>query len=66
MLGDLATTESLMFELGTLEAATNNFSLNNKLGEGGFGSVYKVNHFNYYLPIIELVISIVCPIISFD
>ncbi|XP_057547398.1 cysteine-rich receptor-like protein kinase 15 [Amaranthus tricolor] len=41
VLRDLATTESLMFELGTLEAATNNFSLNNKLGEGGFGSVYK-------------------------
>ncbi|CAO2821241.1 unnamed protein product [Amaranthus hypochondriacus] len=41
VLGDLATAESLMFDLGTLEAATKNFSLNNKLGEGGFGSVYK-------------------------
>jgi hypothetical protein len=31
-----------MFDLGTLACATNNFSVENKLGEGGFGSVYKV------------------------
>lgn len=30
------------FALGSVVAATNNFSLTNKLGEGGFGSVYKV------------------------
>uniref|UniRef100_A0A6N2M8A2 Receptor-like serine/threonine-protein kinase n=1 Tax=Salix viminalis TaxID=40686 RepID=A0A6N2M8A2_SALVM len=30
-----------MFDLGTLACATNNFSDENKLGEGGFGSVYK-------------------------
>eukprot|EP00258_Populus_trichocarpa_P032149 XP_024448168.1 uncharacterized protein LOC18095686 [Populus trichocarpa] len=30
-----------MFDLGTLACATNNFSVENKLGEGGFGSVYK-------------------------
>ncbi|XP_023642947.1 G-type lectin S-receptor-like serine/threonine-protein kinase At1g61550 isoform X1 [Capsella rubella] len=29
------------FELKTIEIATNNFSLLNKLGQGGFGSVYK-------------------------
>ncbi|CAA7029732.1 unnamed protein product [Microthlaspi erraticum] len=29
------------FEMDTIETATNNFSLSNKLGQGGFGSVYK-------------------------
>ena len=31
------------FDLATIITATNNFSINNKLGEGGFGPVYKVN-----------------------
>ncbi|XP_004295782.1 PREDICTED: G-type lectin S-receptor-like serine/threonine-protein kinase At4g27290-like [Fragaria vesca subsp. vesca] len=30
-----------LFDLSTIETATNNFSINNKLGEGGFGPVYK-------------------------
>ncbi|XP_078177434.1 cysteine-rich receptor-like protein kinase 6 [Carex rostrata] len=30
-----------VFKLGTLSLATNNFSDDNKLGQGGFGSVYK-------------------------
>ncbi|KAJ0082410.1 hypothetical protein Patl1_10948 [Pistacia atlantica] len=30
-----------MFDLRTIVAATDNFSTDNKLGEGGFGSVYK-------------------------
>ncbi|KAK8612544.1 hypothetical protein V6N13_092657 [Hibiscus sabdariffa] len=30
------------FELSTIAAATNNFSSSNKLGQGGFGPVYKV------------------------
>ncbi|KAI7746525.1 hypothetical protein M8C21_016367, partial [Ambrosia artemisiifolia] len=30
-----------LFGLATLHKATNNFSMNNKLGEGGFGPVYK-------------------------
>ncbi|KAM0952325.1 putative protein kinase RLK-Pelle-DLSV family [Dioscorea sansibarensis] len=33
--------ECPLFDLGTLKAATNNFSDDNKLGEGGFGPVYK-------------------------
>ncbi|KAG5246808.1 cysteine-rich receptor protein [Salix suchowensis] len=38
---EMAIVESLQFDLSTLEAATNNFSADNKLGEGGFGEVYK-------------------------
>ncbi|XP_040363236.1 G-type lectin S-receptor-like serine/threonine-protein kinase At1g11410 [Rosa chinensis] len=34
-------SELLLFHLNTLATATNNFSIENKLGEGGFGSVYK-------------------------
>ncbi|EHA8591306.1 Receptor-like serine/threonine-protein kinase SD1-8 [Cocos nucifera] len=30
-----------LFDLGTIIAATNNFSMENKLGQGGFGPVYK-------------------------
>lgn len=38
----MTTVESLQFDFGTIEAATNKFSADNKLGEGGFGEVYKV------------------------
>ncbi|KAM0994622.1 hypothetical protein TB1_009555 [Malus domestica] len=38
---DTKTLESLQFDLGTIETATNKFSDNNKLGEGGFGVVFK-------------------------
>ena len=31
------------FNLATIATTTNNFSSNNKLGEGRFGPVYKVN-----------------------
>jgi len=39
------------YKYSDLKAATKNFSEKNKLGEGGFGAVYKVNlkyssHFN--------------------
>lgn len=34
--------ESLHFDLATVEAATNSFSDEMKIGEGGFGAVYKV------------------------
>ncbi|WJX50864.1 hypothetical protein P8452_37112 [Trifolium repens] len=30
-----------LFDLQTITSATNNFSLNSKIGQGGFGSVYK-------------------------
>uniref|UniRef100_A0A0D9XSY3 Uncharacterized protein n=1 Tax=Leersia perrieri TaxID=77586 RepID=A0A0D9XSY3_9ORYZ len=38
---DIQLMESLKFDLSTLKAATNNFDECNKLGEGGFGVVYK-------------------------
>ena len=35
-------SELQFFDLNTIAAATNNFSSENELGRGGFGSVYKV------------------------
>jgi hypothetical protein len=36
-------SEFSMFDFEQLLAATNNFSEENKLGQGGFGAVYKVH-----------------------
>ncbi|KAF2305012.1 hypothetical protein GH714_001066 [Hevea brasiliensis] len=41
LLGVIFQLESLQFDFGVIEAATNKFSQDNKLGEGGFGVVYK-------------------------
>ncbi|XP_017219881.1 cysteine-rich receptor-like protein kinase 10 isoform X2 [Daucus carota subsp. sativus] len=38
---EISTVESLQFDLATIEAATNNFSPDNKIGAGGFGDVFK-------------------------
>ncbi|XP_022720570.1 cysteine-rich receptor-like protein kinase 10 isoform X2 [Durio zibethinus] len=38
---DITTIESLQYDFSTIQVATNNFSDRNKLGEGGFGEVYK-------------------------
>jgi len=35
--------ESLQFEFAKIEAATNRFAAENRIGKGGFGEVYKVN-----------------------
>ncbi|KAJ0983615.1 hypothetical protein J5N97_011870 [Dioscorea zingiberensis] len=35
--------ELLLFDFGTIVSATENFSADNKLGQGGFGPVYKIN-----------------------
>ncbi|RVW86338.1 Cysteine-rich receptor-like protein kinase 26 [Vitis vinifera] len=38
---DIINVESLLFDFDTIRVATNNFSDSNKLGQGGFGPVYK-------------------------
>lgn len=35
---------SLLIDLSTIRAATDNFAESNWVGEGGFGAVYKVMH----------------------
>jgi hypothetical protein len=37
--------ELTIFDLAVIANATENFSKHNKLGEGGFGPVYKVNDY---------------------
>eukprot|EP01018_Ginkgo_biloba_P036590 Gb_35041 [translate_table: standard] len=39
--GSLVSHEQIMYNLETLQVATGNFHQDNKLGEGGFGPVYK-------------------------
>ena len=38
----ISAVECLQFDFGKIRVATQNFSDANKLGEGGFGAVYKV------------------------
>ncbi|KAM3365587.1 hypothetical protein ACQJBY_015351 [Aegilops geniculata] len=38
---DIQSIDSLLLDLSKLRAATDNFAESNKLGEGGFGAVYK-------------------------
>ncbi|CAN6358082.1 unnamed protein product [Urochloa humidicola] len=38
---DIQGIDPLLLDLSTLQAATDNFAESNKLGEGGFGAVYK-------------------------
>nr|XP_011460347.1 PREDICTED: LOW QUALITY PROTEIN: G-type lectin S-receptor-like serine/threonine-protein kinase SD1-29 [Fragaria vesca subsp. vesca] len=40
-IGKHDLSELLMFDFDTIVIATNNFSITNKLGQGGFGPVYK-------------------------
>ncbi|KAI4339902.1 hypothetical protein MLD38_024787 [Melastoma candidum] len=41
IVDDIGSAESLQFNLGDIRAATENFADNNKLGQGGFGPVYR-------------------------
>jgi hypothetical protein len=41
-LSQVKLQELLLFDFEKLATATNNFHLSNKLGQGGFGPVYKV------------------------
>ncbi|KAI8001399.1 Cysteine-rich receptor-like protein kinase 10 [Camellia lanceoleosa] len=38
---EITSVQSLQFDLATIQVTTNNFSDHNKIGQGGFGSVYK-------------------------
>ncbi|XP_059661597.1 cysteine-rich receptor-like protein kinase 25 [Cornus florida] len=38
---EIETVQSMQYDLGTIKAATKDFSDDNKIGEGGFGAVYK-------------------------
>jgi hypothetical protein len=39
---EISSVESLQLDFVTIKIATDNFSDANKLGQGGFGAVYKV------------------------
>ncbi|KAK4726262.1 hypothetical protein R3W88_031179 [Solanum pinnatisectum] len=43
-IDEILTDESLQYDFSTIEAATNFFSMENKIGVGGFGDVYKVTY----------------------
>ncbi|KAK1552118.1 hypothetical protein Q3G72_010654 [Acer saccharum] len=38
---EIDAEEALQFDFSTIKVATNDFSINGKLGQGGFGAVYK-------------------------
>ena len=46
---EILSVESLQFNLGPIRNATDNFSDSNKLGQGGFGAVYKVIKCHHYI-----------------
>ena len=45
-VGEATTIESMQFDFGTIEAATNKFAEYNMIGKVGFGKVYKVRKIN--------------------
>ena len=45
--------DALVFDLSSIVVATDNFSPTNKLGEGGFGSVFKVQSQQFIYEIVD-------------
>lgn len=54
VVGQEDSMELPLLDLATIVNATNNFSTDNKLGQGGFGPVYKVNDTIPYASFIEM------------
>ncbi|CAB79123.1 receptor kinase-like protein [Arabidopsis thaliana] len=50
---EFESTDSLHFDFETIRVATDDFSLTNKIGEGGFGVVYKSLIRSFLLPMIS-------------
>nr|GMD11421.1 G-type lectin S-receptor-like serine/threonine-protein kinase At1g11410 [Ipomoea batatas] len=46
LVDETGSTDVSIFDLKTIQFATDNFSADNKLGQGGFGSVYKATIFS--------------------
>ena len=44
-IGPSDLSELLIYDFDTISTSTNNFNISNKLGQGGFGPVYKVIFF---------------------
>ena len=55
---EIKPIESLQFNFNTIRLATDNFSTANKLGQGGFGSVYKLNNFSVMLNTVSKCVDI--------
>ena len=43
-MDEISIVESLQYDFDTIKFATDDFSNLNKLGQGGFGAVYKVTN----------------------
>lgn len=41
---EIRSSDSLQYDFNTIEVATRHFSPSNKLGQGGFGAVFKVKN----------------------
>ena len=50
---DIEGIDSLLVDLSTVRAATDNFAESNWIGEGGFGAVYKVPRISFHFKVFE-------------